>query len=245
MKQIRHYLLLAAVILCGIMAQAQIVITYPNPFLSDEERPDGTLFLPAPPEPTDPAFCNDFYYYQWGKLQRDTPAGEKAKMDSPLELWDAFSDAFGMPVSPGLTPEIHALAGGSSRDAHLANKRAKNFFQRKRPFAYFHEPSIIPEADEERGKGYSYPSGHATRGWVYAMTLALVNPDSTNALLKRAQEYAIGRVIAGHHYKSDIDCSLMLAASIMGALNGSEAFKLQLARAREEYARLKRERQNR
>ena len=39
--------------------------------------------------------------------------------------------------------------------------------------------------------------------------------------------------------ESDIDTSLMLAATIMGALNGSDAFKQQLARAREEYARLK------
>ena len=102
--------------------------------------------------------------------------------------------------------------------AHLANKVAKDYFKRPRPFVYFHEPSISPERDEEQSKGYSYPSGHASRGWVYAMTLALVNPDSTYALLNRAQEYAIGRVICGHHYKSDIDTSLMLAATIMGAL---------------------------
>ena len=44
----------------------------------------------------------------------------------------------------------------------------------------------------------------------------------------------------GPQYKSDIDASAILAGTIMGALNGSEEFKQQLARAREEYARLKR-----
>ena len=70
------------------------------------------------------------------------------------------------------------------------------------------------------------------------MTLALVNPDSANVLLKRAQDYAIGRVIAGYHYKSDIDASAILAGTIMGALNGSEEFRQQLVRAREEYQRI-------
>lgn len=239
MKQLRYWFLLSCAVITVMMARAQAVIVYPDPYLTQEERPDGRFFLPAPPAWSDMTFANDIYYYMWGKEQRNTPAGEKAKQDDPLELFEAFSEAFGMVISPERTPEIDRLAGGAARDAHLANKVAKNYFKRLRPFAYFHEPSISPDSDEERATGYSYPSGHASRGWVYAMTLALVNPDSTNALLNRAQEYAIGRVICGHHYKSDIDTSLMLAATIMGALNGNERFKQQLARARKEYARLK------
>ena len=237
MKQLRNWILLSLLVLCSAM-QGQVV--YPDPFLTDENRPDGILFLPAPPEVTDATFYNDFYYYQWGKLQRETAAGLQAKADGPQELFDAFSAAFGMTISPGLTPEIDRLAGGAATDAHRANKRVKNYYQRRRPFVQFAEPSLVPETEEEEARDYSSPSGHATRGWVYAMTLALVNPDSANVLLKRAQDYAIGRVIAGYHYKSDIDASAILAGTIMGALNGSEEFKQQLARAREEYARLKR-----
>lgn len=239
MKRLRYWFLLACTVITVVMVQAQAVIVYPDPYLTEEERPDGRLFLPPPPGWTDLLFANDIYYYQWGKQQRQTPNGEKARQDDPKELFEAFSEAFGMVISPERTPEIDRLAGGAARDAHLANKVAKDYFKRPRPFVYFHEPSISPERDEEQSKGYSYPSGHASRGWVYAMTLALVNPDSTYALLNRAQEYAIGRVICGHHYKSDIDTSLMLAATIMGALNGNERFKQQLARARKEYARLK------
>ena len=237
MKSFRQGMLAAILIFCGAITQAQVV--YPDPFLTDEERPDGLVFLPAPPEVTDPVFCNDFYYYQWGKLQRETPAGILAKQDGPQELYEAFSEVFGTTISPVLTPEIDKLAGGASSDAHRANKRVKNFYQRKRPFVQFAEPSLVPETEEEEARDYSYPSGHATRGWVYAMTLALVEPDSANVLLTRAREYGMGRIIAGYHYKSDVDASIMLAASIMGALNGNEAFKKQLKKAREEYARIK------
>lgn len=75
-QRMRSWMVSAVLILCSVIASAQAVIAYPEPFLTDETRPDGVLFLPAPPEVTDPAFCNDFYYYQWGKLQRDTPLGQ-------------------------------------------------------------------------------------------------------------------------------------------------------------------------
>ena len=98
---------------------------------------------------------------------------------------------------------------------------------------------LYAQTEEEEAKDYSYPSGHATRGYVYAMTLALIEPDSTNALMKRAYEYALGRVVAGYHYKSDIDASAILAASIIGALGANERFRQQLEKARQEYTRLK------
>lgn len=231
-------------LLCGTLLHAQVVIPYPDPFLTDETRPDGVLFLPAPPEVTDPQFCNDFYFYQWGKQQRDTPLGIQARKDGPAELYEAFSETFGITISPALTPEIDNLAGGACTDAHRANKRVKNYYQRKRPFVQFAEPSLVPETEEEEAKDYSYPSGHATRGYVYAMTLGLIEPDSANVLMKRAYQYALGRVVAGYHYKSDIDASAILAASIMGALAGNDAFRKQLEKARKEYARIKENKKN-
>ena len=242
-NRLRIWMVSAVIILCHVIAQAQAVVTYPDPFLTDETRPDGIYFLPKPLEVTDPAFCNDFYYYQWGKQQRNTPFGEQAKKDGPMELFEAFSEAFGMTIHPGLTPEIDNLAGGAASDAHAANRRVKNYYQRMRPFVQFAEPSLVKETEEEEGKDYSYPSGHATRGYVYAMTLALIEPDSANVLMKRAYEYALGRVVAGYHYKSDIDASAILAASVMGALAGNERFKNQLEKAKAEYAQLKKKKE--
>jgi acid phosphatase (class A) len=238
-KALRQWMWVVLLTVCSTVCQAQAVVAYPEPFLTDETRPDGTLFLPPPPPESDPAFGSDYYFYQWGRLQRDTPLGQQAKTDGPLELYEVFSQAFGMTISPALTPEIDCLAGGAASDAHTANRRVKNFYQRMRPFVLFNQPTLIPETEEVAAKGYSYPSGHATRGYVYAMTLALVNPDSANVLRKRAYEYALGRVIAGYHYKSDIDASAILAAAIMGELAGNDAFRKQLEKARKEYKALK------
>ena len=97
----------------------------------------------------------------------------------------------------------------------------------------------MSEADEGNRTTFSYPSGHTIRGWVYALTLALVVPDSTEALIARAQEYAINRVICGRHYKSDIDASLVEATAVMSRLLSNAAFLEQLEKARKEYAHIR------
>ena len=41
--------------------------------------------------------------------------------------------------------------------------------------------------------------------------------------MKRAEEYAISRIICGRHYKSDIEASLVEATAIMSRLLSNEA----------------------
>ena len=111
----------------------------------------------------------------------------------------------------------------------------QDYYRRTRPFAYFNEPSLVSAIDSVKRNTYSYPSGHAVRGWMYALTLALVVPDATEELMKRAEEYAMSRIICGRHYKSDIEASLVEATAIMSRLLSNEAFTKQLSKAREEY----------
>ena len=114
----------------------------------------------------------------------------------------------------------------------------QDYYRRTRPFAYFNEPSLVSAIDSVKRKTYSYPSGHSMRGWTYALTLALVATERTEALMLRARQYAMNRVICGRHWKSDIDASLMEATALMTRLENNEAFGRQLEKAREEYRRL-------
>lgn len=208
-------------------------------FLSDAELPNAIKFLADPPQPESGAFENDRYYYNWGKEQRQTPRGNDAALDEIQWTSKAFSPAAGFIIGPTETPEIFKLAQGAQKDAKTTNRRAKAYFQRTRPFVYFDEPSLVSEHDSENRESYSYPSGHSVRGWVYALTLALVVPDSTEALIARAQEYALNRVVCGRHYKSDIDASLVEATAIMSRLLSNAAFLEQLEKARCEYAHMR------
>lgn len=208
-------------------------------FLSKEELSHATRYIATPPQPGSGAFENDRYYYNWGKEQRQTPRGTLAAIDEVQSTSKAFSPIVGFLISPDDTPEIYKLVEGARKDARTANRYVKDQFKRTRPFVYFNEPSINPSTDKEYKDSYSFPSGHSARGYVYALTLALVVPDSTEALMARAQEFALNRVICGRHWKSDTDASLVEATVVMSRLLSNAAFLEQLEKARKEYARLR------
>ena len=208
---------------------------FPDPYLNDDTRPDGTKWLTYPPSTIGGDFANDFYFYQWGKTQRDGDTGEQALSDESTPLYQVFSEAMGIELSYTDTPEIIKLAEAATSDAHASNKAVKKLYQRRRPFATFNEPSLKPEEDEAEANSFSYPSTHATNGWVFAMALCTIAPERTEFIMDRARVYAINRVICGHHWKSDIDASLMLAAGLFPAIVTTEGFQQQLVKARQEY----------
>ena len=209
---------------------------YPDPFLTDEQRPDGTEWIVPPPEFTSGEFANDFYFYQWGKKERETEwSAEQAVWDEGVDIAKVYGTCLGFQLTKETTPEIIKLAEAACTDATQANKLVKNYYQRVRPFAVFKEQSLIPEADDEEANTFSYPSGHASRGWMYALVLATVAPECTEKLMSRARLYALYRVVCGHHWKSDIDASLMLIAGVFANVVVTEGYQEQLKKARAEY----------
>ena len=106
---------------------------------------------------------------------------------------DAASEA-------SLTP-LRNLMQRIERDVSLYVRDAKHHFLRQRPYvveARLH-PCIGDVADNE-----SYPSGHATYGYVVALVLAEMVPEHRAALLARADEFGHHRMTCGVHFASDV-----------------------------------------
>lgn len=223
-----------------MLAATSVFAQYPDGYLSEDEMPEPYSWIPDPPLMTSAEFMNDFYHYQWGLHQRTVEGvSDIAIFDESAELEDVFLITInGTIINNENTPEIMMLVQRAVSDAHAANRTIKNHYQRIRPFATFKDESLIPETDEEEAATFSYPSGHSTRGYIYAMTLSTLMPQKTNDLMDRACVYALNRVICGHHWKSDIDASLLLAAGLFANIVSTEAFQEQLKKAREEYSRL-------
>lgn len=114
----------------------------------------------------------------------------------------------------------------------------KEKYQRTRPFATFKEESLKPWTDDEEAKTLSYPSGHSSRGYMFAFALCTVAPQYTTEIMERAQQYALNRVICGHHWKTDTDASLLLAATLFANVVCTDEYQAQLKKAREEYKNL-------
>ena len=115
---------------------------------------------------------------------------------------------------------------------------AKAYFDRKRPYAYYNEGTIVPEKEEKHRNEGSYPSGHTVLGWTSALLLADINqsPEAMEGLLTRGYEFGQSRVIAGYHWQSDVDAGRMAGTVLYQLIRNHKRFIEQLAKARAEFA---------
>ena len=217
----------------------------PPGYLTDETRPKDYAFILPPPSSTSGEYANDVYYYQWGREKRaNEELSEQALADESASLYRVFDEeTIGITLSRRTTPEIIRLCERTASDANTANSAVKDEYQRMRPFVVFEEPSLNPDNDASKGESYSYPSGHASRGYAFALALCTVAPECTSEIMLRAQYYALNRVVCGHHWKSDIDASLLLASAMFANIVCTDEYQQQLVKAREEYKRVKEEQQ--
>ena len=232
-------LLTAVLLLSGFGAKAQESKTY----LSADELPNAVYWLPAPPAPGSSQFLYDISQYYWGKEQRaDTARANKAIREATYEVADMarlFSAAFGMEISEQATPAIYRVVNRGVLTIRLSATKPKATYMRTRPYAYFNEPTLVPEEENELRTNGSYPSGHTVRGWGLALILCEINPDAQDELFKLGYEWGQSRVVAGYHWQSDVDASRMLAAACFARLHTCQAFLDDMDAAKKEFAKVR------
>jgi len=216
--------------------------TLASSFLTEDEIPTGAKFMPLPPKPTDASFYNDWQRYQWGKSMRNTERGKQAIADANDNLdyyFEIYSEPLRLTISEENTPKIAELLGRLLDTILLCNHKSKSRLMRTRPFMEFHEPTPVPEDEEKLRTNSSYPSGHTTKGWGFALVLAEINPERQDEILKRGFEYGESRVIVGFHYQSDVDAARVITSALISRLHADEDFMQQLAEAKAEFLRKK------
>jgi len=144
----------------------------------------------------------------------------------------AFSTVLGEEFNPKNLPTTAKVMAEASADSKGVANAAKLIWRRVRaPLA---EPRIHSCVKLEHTA--SYPSGHATRGMVWAMLLADIFPEKRDALLARGKQIGDDRFLAGMHYPSDVVAGQKLGAEIAAKLLGNAEFKAELEKARAECA---------
>lgn len=240
-KVILLYLCMASMALSVVNAQEKKgKMVYPS-FLSIDDIPDGTRYLPAPPDTSSVAFLMDFSRYQWGKSMRDSERGRQAVRDSYYEvdsIMKGFAPAFGILVTRETAPEISRLIDCVTTDAGNSVRKAKKKYMRKRPYVQFNEPTAIPKDEEPLRHSGSFPSGHSATGWGIALILTEINPQNQEQILQRGYEFGQSRVIAGYHYQSDVDVARIAASAAIARLHADAGFQKQMEKAKKEFQRL-------
>jgi acid phosphatase (class A) len=204
-------------------------------YLTTNELPNSLTLLPPPPPPDSAEFAADEDAYRLTRALRDTPRWDLAVEDAAL-LAETFSCALEAPIGRETAPHLYELMLRSRFDAGHATGRAKKHYKRVRPFAMYGVASCTPHDEPVLMQNGSFPSGHASIGWTWALILSEIAPDRTDALLERGYAYGQSRVICGMHWQSDVEAGRLVAAGVVARLHADPAFRAQVETARAELA---------
>ena len=212
---------------------------YLNGYLNPKQLPDSLALLPPPPAAGSAQQAADLDTFKRTRALRDTPRWALAAKDANLKFPAAastFECALQVPISQEATPNLNMLLRRTLLDAGLATYAAKNKYNRERPFVAEKQGTCTPAEEPMLSKDGSYPSGHASLGWAWALLLVQAAPQRTDAILQRGFAYGQSRVICGVHWQSDVEAGRLIGAATVARLQSDDTFKAQVALARDEIA---------
>ncbi len=173
----------------------------PDPhWLSAEELKAIIASVPPPPAPDSPADQADLQTEIDVQNSRTPERSLQARKDASLAMSLFLAD-----VNPALNaendPKLFFLFKQIGHETSVVNGQSKGRFSRPRPFVA-HADVIHPLGTIG---GSSYPSGHATAAFCYAVVLGQIFPDKAALFLDDAKRIAQSRVVMGVHYTTDIE----------------------------------------
>jgi acid phosphatase (class A) len=211
----------------------------PQGYLLPAERPDSVALVPPPPAAGSPGYQSDVAAYQALKPLQGTPRWQMAIDDANLAFPAAagvFDCALGFAVTQQATPRLYLLLQRVVIDAGQSTAAAKNKYERDRPFEVTGDPTCVPDDEKLLRSNGSYPSGHASLGYVWAEVLAEVVPERGAALRARGYQFSQSRAVCRVHWQSDVDAGRRVGSAVLPALRRSPEFRDDLAAARAEAA---------
>lgn len=209
----------------------------PSGYLPKASLPDSLKLLPPPPKPGSIAQEADDELSQASLAFQNTTRWKIAIEDADLRFpaaADAFSCSLGIQVSEGTTPRLYNLLSKTLIDAALSTYDAKNLYQRPRPFTVNGKELCTPTEQDALMKDGSYPSGHSTIGWAWALILSEVAPSQANVILARGRAFGDSRMICNVHWHSDVVEGRTMGASVVARLHSNADFLADLAAAAKE-----------
>jgi acid phosphatase (class A) len=211
-------------------------------YLATEQLPDSVALLPPPPARDSAGFAADQAISEVRGL-RGSPRWTQAIADDELGFPRAaniFSCAMDVAVDAQTTPHLYRLLRRTRTDAAVVSDAAKHHYKRPRPFVENQAPTCTPAKEKGLAENGSYPSGHTSIGWAWALILSEVAPERTDAILARGRSYGESRLVCNVHWQSDVVQGRFMAAAVVARLHANADFHADLAAAKVEVAQARR-----
>lgn len=190
------------------------------------------LTLPPPPKEGSSVALSELKELRRIQARRTPAQFALAQRDAETENVTAFYGVMGSEFRLERLPATAKLFADLRFEDHVAAKRGKAFFQRKRPWIVDPSLETCPHGDDKARS--SYPSGHATMAFAAAGVLARLDPPKAQAILARADQYAEERLVCGAHFRQDIVAGQALGTALAVKLMDTPAFRAEFDAAREE-----------
>lgn len=226
-----HSLSFIAFLLIVANSTSQIAQAKEATYIDAQQIPLGTLLAP-PPADGSARQQADLAAVLTVQRSRTPEEVERAKADVVKSVF-RFADVLGPNFNEANLPKTAALFKAASEDATRVAKAGKQYFNRARPFVA--SSDVHPTVPEKQSGAYdSYPSGHATFGYMSAILLAQMVPEKRAALFARGREYGENRVVDGVHYPSDVEAGRIDGTLVASALMANPEFQQAFAAAKAE-----------
>lgn len=208
-------------------------------YLPAAQIPDSMALLPPPPAAGTPAHELDNAVAAGAWSLRGTPRWQQAIVDADLQFPQAasiYTCALGVEINEQDTPHAYVLLRRLRSDASAVTGKAKDHYKRPRPFVTNDQDLCTPDARDGLAGNGSYPSGHTSIGWAWALVLAELAPERSDAILARGRNYGESRLVCNVHWNSDLVSGRHMASTLVAQLHNDPVFRRDLAAAREEIA---------
>jgi acid phosphatase (class A) len=157
-----------------------------------------------------------------------TPEEEnRAKQDLKRSI-ARFLEGAGIAFEPGRLEACEGFFTAQRKVQSAAVDGAKNAFCRLRPFKTPGN-TLHPIEPEE---SFSYPSGQSTWAAAVGSLLAGMMPEKQALIYSRINDYARSRMIAGVHFRSDVEAGKLFGTALANALFATPGFDREFAEAK-------------
>ncbi len=226
-------IILAAIIAAPLVATAQVQDMLPTKGEASFVRKsdlDLLNLLPPPPKPGSAREKADLAELRRLQDARTPERVKIAEEDAPENAFAVLRGDLGAGFTADKVPKTAKLLQAVVTDEGLILDSVKDLWGRRRP--YWIDAGINPCFEKRTTP--SYPSNHATLGYLTAMVLSSMLPEKRATLFSSAARYAESRLICGVHYPSDVEVSKTTAALLALKIQSNPAYQRELPAVRAE-----------